>query len=111
MKGEIKRFLRELGIDPRRMGYYYIIFILGRLLEKKGGEKAFFKAMYEECAIEFGTSAENAEKNIANAVKAAWRRSEGHGRNVKKAVFGTAGAPTNGDFFIRAAEYLREGEN
>lgn len=106
----IKLYLLKLGFQPNLKGYH----LLARLIALAAEEEVIMPLKhfgYRRLAEEFGVGAASVEKDIQNAISAAWLRGD---VNVLYAEFGETldedkGKPTNKQFVLTALERLQSG--
>ena len=106
----IKLYLLKLGFQPNLKGYH----LLARLIALAAEEELIMPLKYfgyRRLAEEFGVGAASVEKDIQNAISAAWLRGD---VNVLYAEFGETldedkGKPTNKQFVLTALERLQSG--
>ena len=106
----IKLYLLKLGFQPNLKGYH----LLARLIALAAEEEVIMPLKYfgyRRLAEEFGVGAASVEKDIQNAISAAWLRGD---VNVLYAEFGETldedkGKPTNKQFLLTALERLQSG--
>ena len=106
----IKLYLLRLGFQPNLKGYRLLARLIA--LAEEGEEVMPLKYRgYKLLAEEFGVGAASVEKDIQNAISAAWLRGD---VNVLYAEFGETldedkGKPTNKQFVLTALERLQSG--
>lgn len=102
-----KKYLLKLGFQPNLKGYA----LLGRLIELAldGQEILPLKySGYQQLAYEFKVSAASIEKDIQNAISAAWLRGDVDAlyREFGETLDENKGKPTNKQFILTALERL-----
>lgn len=103
----IKLYLLKLGFQPNLKGYRLLARLIA--LAQEGTEVMPLKYFgYKRLAEEFGASEASVEKDIQNAISAAWLRGS---VDVLYAEFGETldedkGKPTNKQFLLTALERL-----
>ncbi len=104
---KIKNYLLKLGFQPNLKGYH----LLARLLEYAQNDVEILPLKYfgyVKLSKDFGIDAGSIEKDIQNAISAAWLRGD---VNVLYEEFGETldenkGKPTNKQFVLTALERL-----
>ena len=109
-RARIKMYLIKLGFQPNLKGYHLLARLIS--LAEEGAEIMPLKYCgYKKLAEEFGVGEASIEKDIQNAISAAWLRGD---VDVLYKEFGETldedkGKPTNKQFVLTALERLAAG--
>ena len=109
LENEINKFLISLKLFPTLKGYNYIRMAIRLVLEGGSPFKSFKYQVYPLIAQKYRTNVACVERNIINAIDAAWlnadvevlRREFGYTVNENK------GKPTSREFILMAADKMR----
>ncbi|MDR3293054.1 MAG: sporulation initiation factor Spo0A C-terminal domain-containing protein [Clostridiales bacterium] len=108
MNGRVSNYLLSMGFIPNKIGYKYLVDLIGMGLT--GADiLPLSKNGYVVLAKKYGKSASTVEKDIQNAVSAAWLKGDVDTLNGE---FGSTidmrkGKPSNKHFILTAIEKLR----
>ena len=67
----VKQF-KDLGIDDKYLGFYYLVSIEEKLLNDKRDFKSFYKDIYPEIALQYNKNACTIERNIRHLINQHW---------------------------------------
>jgi two-component system response regulator (stage 0 sporulation protein A) len=104
---KIKKYLLSLGFQPNLKGYH----LLSRLIERAMEGESIMPLKYQgylTLSKEFCVGAESIEKDIQNAISAAWLRGDVDilYREFGETLDENKGKPTNKQFVLTALERL-----
>ncbi len=104
----VKKYLLQLGFQPNLKGYKLLFFILSYALDGKRLLPLKFFG-YKATSDKFGVDVASVEKDIQNAISAAWLKGD---MDVLYGEFGETldenkGKPTNKQFILTALDRLR----
>ncbi|MDR1905631.1 MAG: sporulation initiation factor Spo0A C-terminal domain-containing protein [Clostridiales bacterium] len=107
MNGKISNYLLYLGFIPNKIGYKYLVDIIS--MGVKGGDiLPLSKNGYVTLSAKYKKSASTIEKDIQNAVSAAWLKGD---VDILNEEFGSTidmkkGKPSNKHFILTAIEKI-----
>ena len=104
----VSDLLREIGVPAHVLGYQYIREAIKLAVQGKTLTHSMMNGLYSATAEKFGTTARRAERNIRNAIEAAWDRGD---EDTLQKYFGHTvsadkGKPTNGEFIATLADHI-----
>ncbi|MGN1269966.1 MAG: sporulation initiation factor Spo0A C-terminal domain-containing protein [Clostridia bacterium] len=106
----ISRILREIGMQPRILGYQYSKEAIRMLYENEATvEEGFIKTIYPKVAEKYNTTGTRVEARIRRAIENLFDRGDPcdiykfFGRNS----YYMKGKPTNSEFITTIVEYMR----
>jgi len=67
--------VKDLGIEPRYLGFYYIIEILDILINEEKYVKSFSKEIYPMVAKKYNKNVSSIERNIRSVINKYWNNS------------------------------------
>ncbi len=105
MYKKVKLLLRELGVNMKYKGYYYLISGVDIALSEGEGEIHITKSIYPKIAVRNDVKPYNVEQNIRTAVIRAWS----YNKALVEEMCGEKLdiAPSNTDFIGAMALYIR----
>ena len=83
--------LAELGIYEKYTGYYFLVYILDLLINKRIKVKSFYKDVYPLVAKEYNKTECSIERDIRNLIKKIW---QGEINDRLSEVWGSKTRPT-----------------
>lgn len=104
---KIENVLRMLGVNGAYMGYYYMAYALGRVVEDRMLITYISKGLYVEIAAKFHTSVACVERNLRTVVQVIWNYGDKElleemaGKKLEK-------RPGNGEFIDIVSGYLKD---
>ena len=109
---KIAEILKDLGV-PATSGYFYLKYAVELMKEDITLSKAITKRLYPMIAKKFNTTNSAAERCIRHAIQVAWNRGnlETQDRLFGFTVDVEKGCPTNGEFIVTVADWLRMTES
>ena len=108
METKIKKFLLGLGFQPNLKGYRLLAKLIGYAFDGKDVLPLKY-AGYAWLANDFGVDSASVEKDIQNAISAAWLRGDVDTlyREFGETLDENKGKPTNKQFVLTALERIK----
>lgn len=109
MVKDVKTALLEIGVPDHLLGYKYISHAVAHIIEHGDHYADITKVLYPDVAKEFGTTSSRVERAIRHSIEVAWDRipMEVSMKYFGNTISGLKGKPTNCEFLVRLANYLR----
>ena len=106
---DVRTALLEIGVPDRLLGYKYILHCVAHIIENGVQYADINKVLYPDVAKEFGTTPSRVERAIRHSIEVAWDRipMEVSMKYFGNTINGLKGKPTNHEFLVRLANYLR----
>ena len=108
METKIKKYLLGLGVQPNLKGYRLLAKLIGYAFDGKDVLPLKY-AGYAWLANDFGVDSASVEKDIQNAISAAWLRGDVDTlyREFGETLDENKGKPTNKQFVLTALERIK----
>lgn len=105
----ISSILKEVGVPPRLLGYYYLRRAIEIVLTRKGRGKLSMTDLYKVIRLEEGVSPQSIERTIRSAIEVAWCRgnTEAIYNYFGYSIDAERGKPTNSEFIACIADVIR----
>lgn len=104
----ICNILQRLGIFQTYLGFHYLCYGLQLAVEDEEYLHLLTKALYPQIATHFQTTSTCVERDIRNAVRAAWRREQMQMYLEELSGYRFSKCPSNGEIFSILVSYLQQ---
>lgn len=103
----VRKLLGTLGISPALDGRNYLCEAIIQTVRDPGRVAYITKELYPDIAKQYSTTVSNVERCMRTAVKNCWEH-EGHEVLDKVAGYHLTRRPTNSEFIVLIAEFIRQ---